>query len=209
MTDATKPGKPAIRSVTVYCSSSKEIPERYFHAGAELGESIARNGWTLVYGGNRMGLMASVADAARGAGGKVVGVTPRLMLDHGIGDERCDELVVTPGMRERKAVLEQRGDAFVALPGGLGTFEELFEILVGRLLGYHDKPIVLLNVGGYFDRLLAAIEHGIDEKFIKPRSRRAWFVAGDVPAAIAHLHSAPPAPPGGPCSSATEPSAME
>ena len=200
----------ALRSITVFCSSSKELPALYYRAGEDLGAAIARNGWTLVYGGNRIGLMASVADAARAAGGKVLGITPQLMLDHGIGDDLCDELVVTPGMRERKALLEQRGDAFVALPGGLGTFEELFEVLVGRLLGYHDKPIVLLNVEGYYDRLIAAVEHGIDEGFIKPRARRAWFVAPDVAAAVNFLRSAPPAATAAPESpAADEPSALE
>ena len=199
-----------IRSVTVYCSSSATLAPVYFEAGAALGAAIARRGWTLVYGGNRIGLMAAVADAARAAGGKVVGVTPQLMVDHGIGDDACDELVVTAGMRERKALLEQRGDAFVALPGGLGTFEELFEILVGRLLGYHDKPIVLLNVAGYYDALLAAIDRGVAEGFIKPRARGALFVAPDVPAAVDFLQKTPqpaPAPPSAPA--AAEPSALE
>jgi len=200
----------ALRSVTVYCSSSKEIPPVYCRAGADLGAAIARNGWTLVYGGNRIGLMAPVADAARAAGGKVVGITPQLMLDHGIGYDLCDELVVTSGMRERKAVLEQRGEAFIALPGGLGTFEELFEVLVGRLLGYHDKPIVLLNVAGYYDRLIAAMEHGIGEGFIKPRSREAWHVAADVEDAVNYLRSAaPPKPPPPEAAAGAEPSAME
>lgn len=199
-----------IRSVTVYCSSSCDLAEQYGRAGTDLGTAIARAGWTLVYGGNRIGLMATVADAARAAGGKVVGVTPQLMVDHGIGDEHCDELIVTAGMRERKALLEQRGDAFVALPGGLGTFEELFEVLVGRLLGYHDKPIVLLNVGGYYDRLIDAIEHGIAEGFIKGKSRHAWHVAADVPAAINYLLAAAPARPAPPQAPRTaDPSAME
>jgi uncharacterized protein (TIGR00730 family) len=199
-----------IRSVTVYCSSSKEIAPDYLDAGADLGAAIARAGWTLVYGGNRIGLMAAVADAARGAGGKVVGITPQLMLDHGIGDEHCDELIVTPGMRERKALLEQRGDAFVALPGGLGTLEELFEVLVAKLLGYHDKPIVLLNTCGYYNPLLAAIEYGIAEHFIKPRARQAWCVADDVPDVMAYLRAAPPPGPAVPEDSGIkEPSAAE
>ena len=197
-----------IRAITVYCSSSSAIATPYLRAGAELGAAIARAGWTLVYGGNRIGLMGVVADAARAAGGNVVGITPQLMLDHGIGDDRCDELVVTSGMRERKALLEQRGDAFVALPGGLGTFEELFEVLVGRLLGYHDKPIVLLNVAGYYDPLIAMIEHGIEQRFIKPKAREAYFVADSVETAMTYLRdwSAGRAPHGHP---EGEPSAKE
>jgi uncharacterized protein (TIGR00730 family) len=199
-----------IRAVTVYCSSSASVAPHFFEAGRALGAAVARSGWTLVYGGNRIGLMAAVADAARAAGGKVVGITPQLMVDHGIGDDHCDELVVTAGMRERKALLEQRGDAFVALPGGLGTFEELFEVLVARLLGYHDKPIVLLNTAGYYDALLASIEHGIAQGFINPRARAAFFVTSDVASAMEFLQKTPPsapAPPPGPA--AAEPSALE
>src|SRR4051812_49709929 len=124
--------------------------------------------------------MDAVAGAARAGGGKVTGITPQLMADLGIVDRQCDELIVTPGMRERKALLEQRGDALVALPGGLGTFEEFFEVLVGRILGYHDKPIVVLNVAGYYRPLLDMIEHGIAQRFIKPKARDAYFVAQTV-----------------------------
>jgi uncharacterized protein (TIGR00730 family) len=198
-----------INAVTVYCSSSTDIRPTYFDAGRALGVAVAGNGWTLVYGGNRIGLMAAVADAAREAGGKVVGVTPQLLVDHGIADEHCDELIVTAGMRERKALLEQRGNAFIALPGGLGTFEEIFEIIVGRVLGFHDKPIVLLNVENYYGPLLAAIEHGISQHFIRPKARRAYFVAETVEAAIGHVrnppeNAPPPASPAG-----GEPSALE
>jgi uncharacterized protein (TIGR00730 family) len=204
-----------IHAVTVYCSSSSDIARAYFDAGAELGAALARNGWALVYGGNRIGLMGALADATRAAGGKVIGITPQLLVDHGIADDQCDELVVTPGMRERKALLEQRGDAFIALPGGLGTFEEIFEIIVGRVLGVHDKAVVLLNVENYYDPLLAAIEHGISEHFIRPRARKAYFVAASVEAAIAHIRSAPGAtgtdtPAYAPSSpAAAEPSALE
>jgi cytokinin riboside 5'-monophosphate phosphoribohydrolase len=176
-----------VHAVTVYCSSSSHVPAVYPHAAAELGRAIAGQGWTLVYGGNCVGCMGALANAVRGAGGKVLGITPQLMVDEGIGDDACDELIVTPNMRERKALLEQRGDAFVALPGGLGTFEELFEILVGRMLGYHAKPIVLLDVAGYYDPLIAMIEHGIEHRFIRPNAREAYFVARSVDEAIAHL----------------------
>jgi uncharacterized protein (TIGR00730 family) len=194
-----------IRSVTVYCSSSRDLPPAYYDAGRELGEAIARNGWRLVYGGNRIGLMGVVADAVRDAGGKVTGISPRMMVDEGIGDDACDEMIVTETMRERKGLLEERGDAFIALPGGLGTFEEFFEILVGRLLKFHDKPIVLLNVAGYYEPLLAMIEHGIEHRFIKPRAREAYFVAQDVPQAVNHLLATGKAHPPVP----TEPSATE
>ena len=177
----------AIRSITVYCSSSRHVPAIYFEAARELGTSVARSGWTLVYGGNDVGCMGVLADAARAAGGKVVGITPELLVRDGIADDACDELIVTANMRDRKAMLEARGDAFVALPGGLGTFEEIFEILVGKLLGYHQKPIVLLNVADYYGPLLTMIEHGVEQRFIKATAREAYFVAGSVTHAIEFL----------------------
>jgi uncharacterized protein (TIGR00730 family) len=199
-----------VQAVTVYCSSSCDIDAVYFDTGRQLGAAIARARWTLVYGGNRIGLMGAVADSARAAGGKVVGVTPQLLVDHGISDDLCDELIVTPGIRERKALLEQRGDAFIALPGGLGTFEEVFEIFVGRMLGYHAKPIVFLNVANYYGPLLAAIEHGIAERFIKARARQAYGVAETVDAAISYVRAAAQASqPPPPSTALPEPSALE
>lgn len=198
-----------IRAVTVYCSSSKSVPAVYFHAAAELGRAVAGQRWALVYGGNAVGCMGALADAARAAGGHVVGVTPQLLVDHGIADRLCHDLIVTATMRERKALLEQRGDAFVALPGGLGTLEEVFEILVGRTLGYHAKPIVLLNVAGYYAPLLAMLEHGIEHRFIRPVAREAYLVADTVDEAIRILRERgrggmPEPDPGMP-----EPSALE
>ena len=193
-----------IRSVTVYCSSSSSVPSIYFEAASQLGTSIARAGWTLVYGGNRIGCMGELADSARAAGGKVVGITPELLVREGIADNACDELVVTANMRDRKAMLEARGDAFIALPGGLGTFEEVFEVLVGKLLGYHRKPIALLNVANYYAPLLAMIEHGIEQRFIKATAREAYFVAGSVNETIAFLRRS-----GGDQPASPEPSAAE
>jgi len=184
-----------IRSVTVYCSSSDHVAPVFLQAARELGTAIAQNGWRLVYGGNCIGCMGALADAARAAGGKVTGITPQLLVDQGIADERCDELVVTAGMRDRKALLEERGDAFVALPGGLGTFEELFEIWVARVLGYHAKPIVLLDVAGYYRPMLAMIDHGIEQHFIRPKVRQAFQVAQTVPEAIRFLRGDSPAEP--------------
>lgn len=176
-----------VRSVTVYCSSSSAVAPVYHSAARELGMAIARQGWRLVYGGNFVGLMAEVAQGTRDAGGKVTGITPQLMADKGLSDANADELVVTNDMRDRKALLEERGDAFVALPGGLGTYEEVFEILVGRQLGYHNKAIVLLNIADYFRPLLEMVEHGIAQKFIKTAARELFFVAESVPDTIEYL----------------------
>lgn len=183
-----------MKSVTVYCSSSSHVPQIYFDAAEATGRAIAENGWALVYGGNAVGMMKTVSDAVRAAGGRVVGVTPKLLVDKGIHDTKAHDLIVTSTMRERKAIMEERGDAFLTLPGGLGTFEEIFEIIVGKQLGYHAKPIVLLNVEGYFTPLLAMIEHGIEQRFIKGSARELYFVADTVDAAVGHFRSyRPPA----------------
>jgi len=110
-----------------------------------------------------------------------------VFVDEGVADPKCDELVIADNMRHRKALMEQRGDAFIAMPGGLGTLEELFEIIVGRQLGYHKKPIVVLNINGFFDPLMAMIDNGVRENFIKPRAREQFFVAANVEEAIAYL----------------------
>ena len=176
-----------IRSVTVYCSSSGKLHPVFMEAAAELGRALAANGWRLVYGGNDVGMMGVLAAAARGAGGKVVGVTPQLFMEKGVADRACDELHVTACMRERKATMEKHGDAFVALPGGLGTFEEFFEIVCGKQLAYHNKPIVLLNVAGYYDPLLKMIDHGLELNFVRPRATQLYFVASTVAEAIEYL----------------------
>ena len=176
-----------IRSVTVYCSSSRQVARVYFDAAAELGTAIARQGWQLVYGGNDCGCMGALAHAARAAGGKVVGVTPQVLVDEGIADDKCHELIVTPDMRLRKALLEQRGDAFITLPGGLGTLEEIFEIIVGRTLGLHDKPIVLLNINAYYDPLLEMIRHGVEQHFIRQNACEKFHVSKSVEDAMASL----------------------
>jgi uncharacterized protein (TIGR00730 family) len=185
----------SIRAVTVFCSSSSAVDPRFAAAALELGASIANQKWSLVYGGNFVGLMAAVATGAREAGGRVIGITPQLMHDKGLSDSKADELIITNGMRDRKALLEERCDAFVTLPGGLGTFEEFFEILVGKQLGYHNKPIVLLNIDGFYEPLLAMIEHGIEKRFIKTAARELIFVASTVTEAIDHLKSYVPTKP--------------
>ena len=178
---------PPIRAVSVYCSSSSHVPRVYFDAAADLGRAIAQKGWELVYGGNACGCMGSLADGARAAGGKVIGITPQILVDKGLADLKCTELIVTPTMRDRKALLESRGDAFIALPGGLGTFEEIFEIIVGRQLGTHAKPIVLLNIANYYNPLLAMIDHGIEHRFIRATGPKILHVSTTIPDAIEYL----------------------
>lgn len=168
------------RAVTVFSSSADDVGAVYFDAARDLGAAIASRGWDTVYGGNNVGPMGALADAARAAGGRVIGVTPRLFVEKNVADTACDELLVCDTMRQRKHLMEDRGDAFVTLPGGLGTFEEFFEIAVGRFLGLHAKPVVLLNVNGYYDPLIALIENGIETHFVRPDAWKVVQVAATV-----------------------------
>jgi uncharacterized protein (TIGR00730 family) len=182
-----RPPGPAIHNVTVFCSSSPSVHPIYRDAATELGTEIVRRGWGLVYGGTRAGMMGVLANAVRAGGGKVIGITPQLFVDKGIADQAADELIVSTSFRDRKMLLEERGDALVALPGGLGTLEELFEAIVGKQLGYHAKPIVLVNIAAFFEPLLKLIDHGIELQFIPARARQLMFVAPTVAAAVEFL----------------------
>jgi len=153
-------------SLCVYCGSREGNDERYVAAAQFVGDWIGRHGGQLVYGGGHAGLMGRVADATQAAGGRVIGVIPQSLVDRESANVRCDELHVVSTMHERKAMLAERADAFLALPGGIGTFEELFEAWTWRQLGYHDKPIGLLNVAGYYDALLAFLEQTVEKGFM-------------------------------------------
>ena len=171
----------------VYCSSSDHIPNRYFALTRELGAEMGRRGWSLVYGGGSVGLMGALAKAVQQAGGSVFGVIPQALLDREVGYLEADELIVTTTMRERKRLMDERADAFVALPGGFGTLEELLEIMTLRQLGYHDKPIVIVNSGGFFDPLLAQFDRIFTERFTHDRYRDLYLVADTVAEALAIL----------------------
>ena len=157
--------KPAF-SLCVYCGSRPGIDSLHTTVAEGVGHWIGQQGGQLVYGGGRTGLMGTVATATREAGGRVVGIIPKSLVDRELANTLCDELHVVDTMHERKAMMSQRADAFVALPGGIGTFEELFEIWTWRQLGYHDKPIGLLNVAGYYDQLLSFLQHSVGAGFM-------------------------------------------
>ncbi|MCE1192599.1 MAG: TIGR00730 family Rossman fold protein [Acidovorax sp.] len=148
-------------SVCVYCGSRPGENPAFADAARAVGSWIGRHGGQLVYGGGRSGLMGTVAEATRQAGGRVVGVIPQALVDKELANRQCDELHIVQTMHERKAMMAERSDAFVALPGGIGTFEELFEVWTWRQLGYHDKPVGLLNVAGYYDALLGFLNHSV------------------------------------------------
>jgi len=178
---------PVIRSVTVFCGSSDSVDRKYFAAAEELGAKLARRGWRLIYGGGGVGLMGSLARAVLAHGGEVTGIIPKALLELGVGDTGLTELVVTDGLRDRKAIMDERGDAFVALPGGLGTLDEVLEALTLKQLGYHRKPIAVLDLHGFFDPLWAQFQRGIDEGFIKPEFLDLWYPAPDIDALLRYL----------------------
>ena len=153
-------------SICVYCGSRPGENPAFAQAAQAVGQWIGEHGGQLVYGGGRGGLMGVVAEATRLAGGRVVGVIPQALVDKELANRQCDELHIVQTMHERKAMMAERSDAFVALPGGIGTFEELFEVWTWRQLGYHGKPLGMLNVAGYYDGLLAFLRTSVASGFM-------------------------------------------
>ncbi|MBI3865314.1 MAG: TIGR00730 family Rossman fold protein [Planctomycetia bacterium] len=169
MSDAPK--RHDIRRVCVFCGSNFGNDPAYRQAASDMGGEIARRGWGLVYGGGSVGLMGVVADAVLAAGGEVIGVIPEMLATKELLHTGVSQMHVAPTMHARKALMEQTADAFVALPGGYGTFEELLEIITWAQLGLHAKPIGLLNVGGFYELLDRFFEHAIAQGFIKAKHR--------------------------------------
>lgn len=172
-----------MRNICVFCGSQSGTDLRYRRAAIELGGLLAQRGHGLVYGGGHVGLMGIVADAVLEAGGSVTGVIPRPMTERELAHETVTKLYVVSSMHERKALMASLSDAFIALPGGYGTLEELFEVIAWAQLGIHRKPIGLLNVAGYFDALLSLVDHMIAEGFIKTK-HRGLFVTAEQPQAL-------------------------
>jgi len=173
--------------VCVYCSSSTAIDLHHVDAARAVGSALAEAGHTLVWGGATVGLMGEVARATRAAGGRTEGIIPEHLIALEIADTAADDLVITPDMASRKAEMARRADAFIALPGGFGTLEELLEQLTLRLLHQHDKPIVLLDSGGFWQPLVAVFERLYEERFARAESRSAYLVTRQVDEAMAAL----------------------
>ena len=179
-----------IRSVCVYCGSSPGRDEIYVKAGHLLGRSIAKAGLRLVYGGGTKGVMGAVAEGALKAGGKVTGIIPRFLINKEATEtalDRLDELSITDNMHERKHKMFEKSDAFVALPGGIGTVEEIVEIMTWAQLGHHRKPIVFGNVGGFWDPMLTLLDHMAAEGFIHTAQRVKPLVVNDPEAIVAAI----------------------
>ena len=170
-------------SLCVYCGSRFGNSPAFLAAAQALGREIAQRGWRMVYGGGNVGLMGATADAAMAAGAEVVGVIPERLLNREVGHRGLSELHVVQTMHERKKLMAELADAFVALPGGIGTFEELFEVWTWRHLGYHDQPIGLLNIEGFYDPLLSFMAHTEQAGFVDA-SQQSMLAVGADPSAL-------------------------
>ena len=178
--------------VCVFGASSANIDARYADDARELGRRLAENGWRCVNGGGSVGLMGAVTDGTLDAGGEVTGVIPKFMVDNGWCYDRLEDVVVTADMHQRKQIMSEMADAVIALPGGVGTLEELLETLTWRQLGLVKTPIIILNSLGYYDNLLSMLSHAIDEGFMKQSHARLWQVATTPQQAIALLDDCRP-----------------
>ncbi len=172
-----------VLSVCVYCGSRSGDDAAFKTAAQAVGRAIGRRGWRLVYGGGRAGLMGSVADAALAAGAEAIGVIPKALMGRELGHGGLTELHVVDTMHERKRLMAERSDAFLALPGGIGTFEELFEVWTWLQLGYHDKPVGLLNAAGYYDSLLEFLDQSVAHGFV-PHAQRDLLQVRAEPVAL-------------------------
>lgn len=176
--------------ICVFCSSSNAIDTAYLDESRALGREMATRGHSLTYGGGDVGSMGVLARAVQENGGMVLGVIPHALNDiDGVGYGDSDRFILTNTMRERKAIMEENSDAFIALPGGLGTFEEVLEIITLKQLRYHSKAIVLVNSGGYFDPLLALLNHAVSERFMKPKTLDLFEVTESFGGALDYIES--------------------
>lgn len=183
-----------IRAVCVYASSSNHVASAYFDAAVALGQRMAQRGLTLVYGGGKVGLMGALARSVHQHHGRVVGIIPTYLRTVELVYEEADELVVTPGLREREAAMEERADAFIALPGGFGTLEEILEVLTLKQLRQHAKPVVFLSVDDYWRPVLEMFERFYAQRFAKPQNRELYRIAARPDEALDCLAAHVPTP---------------
>ncbi len=178
-----------MKSVAVYCASSTQLEPCFHEAASAVGKGLAERNLELVYGGGCIGLMGEIATVAAKHGANVVGVITHKLVAHEQANEKCDELIVVNTMQERRTLMMERSDAFIVLPGGIGTYEEFFEVLVGRQLSDHAKPIGIINVDGYFDPLITMLEHGINRNFMRPALRQLMFIDACPNAVLDYISS--------------------
>lgn len=178
-------------NICVYAASSGLVSDAFSTAARTLGEVIAQRGHTLINGAGRTGLMAASTDGALAAGGEAIGVIPQFMIEHGWQHSRMTRLIVTPDIHSRKEKMAELADACIALPGGVGTLEELLEIITWKQLGLFPNPIVVLNVGGYFEPLLQQLSRAVDQHLMRPLHKDLWCVAADPAAAVTLCEQTP------------------
>lgn len=174
-------------NICVFCSSSNSVDEKFFEEARGLGIAMGESGDTLIYGGTNVGLMNQVAVSVKSSGGKVIGVIPKLINDYGISADFLDELIITPDMTERKTVLREKANAFIALPGGFGTLEEVLEVITLKQLGYHNLPIVFINTNGFYDALKKQFELSYNENFAKETYRNLYCFVDNYEEALKHV----------------------
>lgn len=178
-----------IRNVAIFCASANGANPLYYETAALLGRTLAERNIGLVYGGANVGLMQAAAQAALAANGRVIGVIPEVLVELEVVHHGITELHITDTMHTRKALMSEKSDAFIALPGGFGTFEELFEVLAWQTLKLHAKPVLLLNINGFYDKLLGFLDHCVVEGLLKPKNREILLVADTVDDALRLLES--------------------
>lgn len=168
------------KRICVYCSSSNYLPEKFYQFSQELGQKIGQNGYNMVYGGTMVGMMGVIANNAIENGAEVVGVIPERIASFGLKHPSLAKVIITKDMRERKATMEKYADIFVSAPGGFGTFEEVFEILVAKQLGYHNKPIIFLNFDNYYENMFKMFDTLYENNFAKEEMKSLYFIANSI-----------------------------
>lgn len=176
-------------NITVFCASAEKIDEVFFEETRKLGKAIGERGWNLVYGGTNMGLMREVAGSVAVNGGSVTGIIPECILERGVAAKDIDRLIVAKDMKERKQLLRDHADAFVALPGGWGTLEEITEVITLKQLGRHSKPVIFLNIKGFYDDFLKFIDRISHEGFISSAYKDVYYVADTIEDMMGYLDS--------------------
>jgi uncharacterized protein (TIGR00730 family) len=176
-----------MKSICVYCGSGSGKSEAYILAARELGKNLASRDITLVYGGAKIGIMGAVADSVLENSGRVIGVIPKALVEKEVAHPSLTELHVTGSMHERKMKMSDLSEGFIALPGGIGTLEEISEIWTWAQLGFHKKPFGLLNIEGYFDHLIAFVDHAVNEQFVRPQYRNMLMVEKTIPVLLERI----------------------
>ena len=181
-----------IKRVCVFASSCNYLEKLYYEAAAEFGELLGKSGYDMVYGGSSLGLMWACAEKVKQNGAQLIGVMPERLHNMGVYTDECVELFITPCMRSRKAKMDELSDAVVALAGGFGTLEELSEMIVQKQLGYNNKPIIILNTNGFYDKLIEFFDEIISQKFARDTAKKLYFIANTPREAIEYIKNYQP-----------------